>query len=426
MFVALFLSRHVYLHPMKYSTQLGRLACSSLVFVLLSLPCFPCASTSLTAQGDGGAMEEFEEVDPYTQGKQELLDKLGYVNMGAFPWHRGHQTTDIAEMLGGTPMIWVETEHFKIGSSLGTYKVPANKSEKERLKAEIGRLKKRFGRLRVPRNELDPWLRLHLYAQRAEELYASFLEDFSLAPTDFDEKNPYLGMPNKLVLLLCERSSELSRYAKTIYDQTEDSIFRWGQPNDCMFVGASLESIRSGFSANNDEPFDSIFYCQVAASLAANFIDGFQGHLYEAPRWLGNVLGHVYVRRIDPRWVTARGHSASDVATEDGWKWRPAVYQLVKNEFFATTEEMFGWQKYEDLNKRDHMIAWSKLDYLITTAEGDRKCFIEAMCRRSKGESAETEQRERQTRALLACYELTPAELDEAWAKWVSKEYKKR
>jgi len=378
---------------------------------------------------DEGSMEEFEEIDPYTKGERELLDKLGYVRFGPFTWTKGHPTNELEEMLGGTPMIWVETEHFKIGSSLSTYKVPADKEEKERLKEEIKRLKKRLGRLKTSRNELDPWLRLHLFAQRAEELYAKFVTDFGLTPDDFGKKEPYLGNPNKFLVLLCQRKSELSRYTKGVHNQVQDAVFRMGLYKDCMVLGASMESIVENFPDQDNKPFDSIMHCRMIASLTTNFVDGFQSHLYQAPRWLGNVLAHYYVRQVDPRWMISRGHGPNDAAKEDGWKWEPVIMQLVKNKFFASAEQMFAWEKYEDMNKRDHMIAWSKIEYLMTVAEGDRSGWIEAMCRRGKGGKGgdvKKELVERQTRALLGCFELTPKELDAAWVKWVKKVYKRR
>ena len=375
---------------------------------------------------DKGGMEEFEAVDPYTEGDEEIVEKLGYVNVGDFAWYKSHRTKDIKELLGGTDFLWVETAHFKIGSSLGTYRIPADKEEKDLIKDDLARLKKRFGRVKFPRHELDPWLRLHLYAMRAEEIYAQFFEDFRLQASDYPEKAPYLGLPGKPLILLCERKAELVRYTETMYQQKYERVFRTGTYKECMFFGASTEGLRESWSNPEDQPFESMLYCQMAASLAHNFVDGYGGHLYKAPRWLGNVLGHVYVRRINPRWVTAYGYTGADTRTEDSWKWRPDVLKMVKNDYFVSTRKMFTWQKYEDMNKRDHMIAWSKLDYLLTQMKGDPKAFLEGMVVPEKGKEGVEELESRQVAALQAGYGVSPEELDESWSAYVKKRYKKR
>ncbi len=412
-------------------TSLGRAGLVALI-LMFSAP-FLNEAHAMPQHGDGtdgDGMEQFDEVDPYTKGEKELMDKLGYARFAPFGWCNGYTTTDLEEMLGGAPMIWVETEHFKIGSSLSTYKMVADKPEKERIKGELARLKERLGKLKVKRrNRLDPWLRLHLYAQRAEEAYATFFKDFDLKPEDFDKKKPYLGHPNKFLVLVCERKSELSRYTKTVHDQVQEAVFRTGMYNDTMMVGASYESITEDFQGGDARPFDQILHCRILSVLAACFIDGYEGNIFQAPRWVGNVLGHYFVRRVDPRWMLSTGHGPNAAAREDEWKWEPDILKLVKNKFFASTKTMFGWVEYEDMNKRDHMIAWSKMEYLLTQVKGDKKCWLSAVCKKSGGGGGEKKKEEyiaRQTRALLACFELTPKELDDAWLKWVKKAYKRR
>ena len=137
----------------------------------------------------------------------------------------------------------------------------------------------------------------------------------------------------------------------------------------------------------------------------------------------------VYVRRIDPRWVTSAGHDHRKNRRENDWKWEPRVRNLVNNDFFASTEEMFTWQEYADMNERDHMVAWSKLDWLMRIAKGDREAFLASMCTPSStdGEAGtKAELLARQKRALLAHFGLTPQELDKAWARWVRRTYRKR
>ena len=405
--------------------KLGRTA---LWFWTASLALAPLSAQH--GERQGGAMEQFEEVDPYTKGKPELMRKLGYEAFGPFHWRGPDFTNHVQENIGSIPMIWVETEHFKIGSSLGTYEIPNDREERERIKGELKRLKKRLGRLKAPRNELDPWLRLHLYAQRSEDLYAMFVQDFGIGPSDFDEALPYLGNENKFQILLCERKSEFSRFVTTYTGQQNDGAFYWGWHQDCMWLGAAFEAITENWGEPQEEPFDTMLHCRMAGLMASSFIDGYVNQ-FSAPRWIGYALGHVYRRRIDPRWVMAAGHTEQQARQEGDWRWEPRVYGLVKNEFFVPAEDMFQWSGYNAMDTRDHMVAWSKVDYLMTEADGDLGGWLKTMSSkpRQAGEDAETrlkELAELQRKALLANFELTPEDLDKKWAKWVKKTYEKK
>ena len=99
---------------------------------------------------------------------------------------------------------------------------------------------------------------------------------------------------------------------------------------------------------------------------------------------------------------------------------------MVKSDFFVTTDEMFGWLAYEDMHERDHVIAWSKLDYLMNEGEGDLKAWLNDLCTRPEGqiEVDPEELRARQERALTEHFRLTPGELDEAWQKWAAKKFR--
>src|SRR5260221_3805982 len=114
--------------------------------------------------------EVFEKTDPYTRGAKEELARAGYASLGPFHWADGIETQDIEETFGGLRVLWVETAHFKLGSTLPTYECPPDDLEKTRLKDELARLGKRLPRARREAAKLDPWLRLHLYAQPLDEL----------------------------------------------------------------------------------------------------------------------------------------------------------------------------------------------------------------------------------------------------------------
>ncbi|MAF67331.1 MAG: hypothetical protein CMJ84_16950 [Planctomycetes bacterium] len=380
---------------------------------------------AIALQGEGGEAEEeqFEEVDPYTKGDRELERRLGYERLGFFPWAAGQTTADVCEMMGGVEILWVETANFRIGSSLKTYDLSGDKREKALLKKELARLKKRLGKLKAPRRELDPWLRLHLYAQRMEELYAHFLERFGLSAADFPEGAPYLGYREKFLVLICERKSSFGRYTRIYHGSDQSWSFRTGFTDGAMFTGLSSEAL-----SETSFKLDSALYCQLVSDMVLNFNDAYRVNYFNSPIWWKYGLAHWYSRRIDPRWTSSAGVPSGRNWREEDAEWRPRVGNLVKNDFFISTEKLFACSDYEDLNTRDHMVAWSRIEFLLEREEADLKGFLDAINRRKpEGDEAAVTAKlvERQRAALEQCFGLSSAELDEQWASYVRKQYRK-
>ncbi len=426
MFAAFFVPQHQSNAPQMLHAR------SALALILLaplwtSLPTLAAPFAQEDSEKEG--MEKFEEEDPYTKGKDELVEKLGYVRLGHGPWGGGEDTKTLQMNMGGIDMLFVETAHFRIASSLGTYDVPNNKEEREKLKEEFKRLKKKLGRFKAPKNQLDPWLRLHLYAQRAEDEYQAFCEDFGLTPADYDKEGPHLGYQNKIQLLVCQRKSEFGRYVRTYHNSTIEYSYRTISNRDTLVAAANIEAMKEGWEGEEEMPFDSMLHNMVVSTLTTIFMDGYQQNMFSSPRWFAYGLSHSHLRRTDPKWTLFDGRKAGTGNDPDQWDWEPRVYNLAKNEFFAKLTDMFTWTKYEDMHQRDHMVSWSKTEFLLNELEGDRKSFLKAICSATGGfavGTADTALVERQAKALKDAYGVTPEEFDEAWRKWVLKTYRKR
>lgn len=376
----------------------------------------------------GGGMEEFEEVDPYTKGDPALNEALGYVHVGVFPWVGTDRTPDVQLQLGAAPMLFVETRHFKLASSLGTYELPNDKLERERIKAELKQLEGKLKRPRFPKGELDPWLRLHLYAQRLETLYESFVADLGLELADFEKAGPHLGHGKKHMVLLTQRKSEFGRYLKAYLAAEGEYSFRWGDPEG-MFFGSNIESLREGWTDPDAQPFDAMLHDKLIQGVVANFVDGFNSNYFDAPPWLAMALGHVYRRRVDPRWVSFAGSEIVEEPREKDWQWEERVKGLVKKDFYASMEAIFSWPRDHKWNPRDHMIMWSKVDYMLRERPQELRPWFTSVARSSDliDEAERLQERiARQTTALEESFGQTPDEFDEAWARWVKRHYRKR
>lgn len=380
-------------------------------------------------QKPGEGMEEFDEVCPYTKGDRELEKKLGYSKFGFLPWRGAEDSVTVKQNMGGVPMLWVETEHFRIGSSLVSYKIPNNREERARIKEELARLKEKLGKLRAPKKKLDPFLRLHIYAQRAEDAYAAFLEDWGLEEADFKARGPHLGHPNKILLLLCERKSEFGRYLRTYEEMELEYSYRTGWHNDGLLVALNVEAIAENWKEEKEAPVDSMFHCAMVANLGANLIDGWSTPIFSAPEWLVYAYSHYAQRRVEPQWTVFDGRKIIYDKDDDSWNWHPRVRNLVKNDFYASFEKMAGFTDYGDIHNRDHLVGWSKLDYILNAAEGDKQAFLNAATTKLSSRETrnlETPEVTRQVRALEKAFAMTPNEFDAAWAEWVEKTYPKK
>ena len=378
-------------------------------------------ATPLHAQKKGGGIEEFEEVDPWTGGDREKAAELGYVQVGSFGWANGERTENVQATMGGLDFVWVETEHFRIGSSLGTYKLPNDRIEKEKLKGEFKEIKAKLRRFKAPKKELDPWMRLHLYALRAEAAYDKFIADFGLEAMADNKEAPYLGHPNKFLLLITQRKSELGRYLR-VYEKTENEIsFGGGHGGQGMTFALNVEIIETAYDDPIDEPFDSMLHARVVAGLTRSFINGYKQQFFTAPRWFTEGAAHYYARESDKRWVLAGPNERP--TDENHWKWNERVEGLVKKDFFAAMADMFKWTNDYEMNDRDHMIATSKFEYLMTEADGDKAEFINDMILPITGMTAgsEEELQKRQEIALMVNFDMEPREFDKKWKKWAAK-----
>jgi hypothetical protein len=378
------------------------------------------------------ADEVFAKVDPYTKGERATLEKAGYFSFGPFPWCAGVMTQDIEEALGQR-VLWVETAHFKLGSTLATYKLRNDKREEKRLAVELARLRTKLGDFSPPKGKLDPWLRLHLYALRLEDLYAELQtqmrvtdDDFARqpgAPAESAEVSPYFGQPLKPTVLLTEKTSSLGRFAKRWLHRGVESTLRERLQGRSMFVGMSAEQIR-----NWGYEFDLALHCTLASDVAMVLLDGFKNDGFDAPHWLKQGLTHVVSRKIDGRFTLFAAGTTREFGEEDV-PWEPRVYGLVANRFATSWDDMLAWKQWSDMDAQAHLVAWSRVSWLLAQPDLDLRCFWLSVTtelpqtdpvQRAKAALA------RQLAAFESCFGRSPQSLDASWSAFVSKNYAKK
>jgi hypothetical protein len=417
---------------MKRSTDGGRW--SRVVRALFVAP-FLCLCIAHAQSGKDARDEVFEKVDPWTSGAPAALDACGYLSFGPFPWCEGVKTADIDEVLG-TRVLWVETAHFKLGSTLPTYKLRGDKREDARLKSEIDRLAARHDKFQMPKGRnVDPWLRLHLYALRIEDAYADFVRTFGIDEKEFARKTdaadrtrpylgegPFLGQPMKLTVLLVDRQSSLGRYTQRYLKRSVDTSLRERLPGGSMFLGVNAESLEQyGFE------LDAALASTVVSEITFNLVDGFR-NTFAAPYWFRQGLAHRASRALDERFTLFAAGTMRQ-KDDDSWKWEPRVFGLVSNGYVPAWSAMAAWTKWEDLNAQGHMTAWSRTTWLLGQKEVNRRAllmeFTEPLPQVSGDERAKIIV-ERQPAVMKKALGMEHAELDQAWRQFVLKTYSKR
>lgn len=374
-------------------------------------------------------MEQFEEVDPHTGGKAKYTDKLGYESFGPFEFVGEHRTQAVTKTIGSTPILWLETPHFRIGSTLGTYRLVGDRDENERVDDELKRLRKRGARLKSKRGKLDPWLLLHLYAQRAEEAYEAFHADFGIDPEDYVDDGPHLGRDEKFRLLLCQRTSEFSRFVGTYHGVQATGFFRWYPAVGDAGVAVDFGAILENDPENPDEPTpnDSILHATVVSGLAQTFLDGYRSNGGITPIWLRHGYGHYSVRRIDRRWVRGFGMKDGRTLEPDHYEWSGRVEDLVRNDFFTPLADAFDWTQYSQMDLRDHLTTWSRVEYLINAVKGEHAKFLDALFETEiSARGAEPPSTDECRAAFEAAFDTPLDDFDDDWKRWVRKTYAKR
>jgi hypothetical protein len=390
-------------------------------------------ASALPATAQGGR-DPVREVDPYTEGDPEAMEEAGYLNFGPFIWGDEITTQMIEDALGGVPLIWVETEHFRIGSSLDEYKLGSDRDEKKKLDAELKVLRKRIPNLKKKVKVLDPWLRLHLFAMRLEDHYADFKAAFGLTDDDFPStaetvpflgKGPYLGMQDKFTVLLMQKKSSMARFTSTFCKQTVDSAYRYYfSGSDTLCYGMSFESLSGSYRTEAALHFGVIY------GLTQNLSNAYRGFSFESPLWWQLGLARWFGRRVDDAFLLYTAPAGAAVRqSEDDIDWEPKVWGRVEHDYYPSMEEILDWTSFEEMQFADHVILWSRIDFLMSLGEDvTRELFTLLQEPLPWGGETPREEllRAQAQRALEVSTGLTLEAFDEAWCDYVKKEYSKR
>lgn len=371
--------------------------------------------------------------DPTTctvcQADPALMEAGGIVSHGGFPF--GKKDSDTAKTdrhLATLDIKWIETAHFRIGFALGSYKVKLE--EKKKFIAELTKLQKAFPKVQPEVGVLDPWLRVHIYAQRCEEIYTRFLEIVDGQSATFADgsgqwrgsyqgEGPYLGMKEKYEVLIVPTE------ASHVDFLLENAGLRIRNTQRWHFVDRGAITVSMHAQQGNLRS-DGGLHGHVAFNLAHNLYDGLNHYSYDTPVWLHEGLAHFMEREIDPKNNSFDGGegAVADMTTKSNWK--PEVLKLISSNEAPRMAELMALKNFGELKLPHHFTTWSMVDFLITTKPKEFGAFLWAIKRNYDAKGAPTgsnlpDWHRTQFKEVLGW---SYAEFDQAWREWAQVAYK--
>ena len=379
-------------------------------------------------------------VDPFTKNDPKAMEKAGYVSFGPFPFGNlgpaSVQNTEVDKHLHYARLIWAETKHFRIGMDLPAWVVPMDPETKGKIRTELEELAKVVPGVNPKTRTLEPWLRMHLYAQRLENLFDEFCAMAGVKPEEFPPdpskvviqpgarymgQGPYLGMKDKFLVLLVEKEGTYRDYLKHFIGR--DS--KYGQRWHCKDVGSLLFAV----SAESEEgrlKHDTAMHCTVAFNVGQNLLDGFRHYSYDLPVWIREGLGHWFERRVDPKWNSFDQNEGSPADMKTTWKWEPIARRLATAPGkCAPFPDAYTWRDFGKLTFEDHVAVWSRIDFLLAQDHAKWSKFLFAVKGRVDAQWVpDQSDLVGATRdALQAAYGISVLQFDEKWAEWAKEKY---
>ena len=388
----------------------------------------PVLSTVLAGPGPGpdDERENAPSMCPYCHGDPEVMQRAGIVSHGGFEFGaEGEDTASVDAFLGGADVYWIETAHFELGFGLGPY--PVKQREKKKLRAELAKLAEVLPEVDPKTKVLDEWLRVHLFAQRCEEVWDRFLEIMQVEEGDFPTaqepwllgtpyfgEGPYVGQKGKYELLILETEADHVAFLTEHFGLNIKRTQRWNViPRDTITVNIH---VRQG-----DLRVDTALHGHVAFNLAHNLLDGYKHYSYDTPLWIHEGLAHFLEREVS---IDHNSFDSTEGAVAEKTrkkKWVPEVKKLVQRGEAPRLAELVNIQSYAAFGLEHHYTTWSMVDFLIGEHADGFACLNDRLHGRKTEEGLPdgSNLRDVHRDAFQECLGMSYAQFDQAWRDWV-------
>ena len=362
-----------------------------------------------------------DDLCPYCENDAERLAAAGLVSHA--PIAIGPAGSEALEAeLPASQWIFLESDHLRWASSLGHETVKAK--DKERLTAELDRLRVHFPAIPQKVKKLDPWLRVHLMAQRGEEFYARFQELLGVTDDDFPESRQndgpymgdgkYLGEKDKFEVLLHTNRETHRLFTKEYMGVSVTDALRWHwkEPHKMMMSIPAVDA---------DLQYDRSLHPHCVHNLSHMMLCAYKHFSFDPPIWLDEGLAHAMEQEIDPTFHTLDGEEGSMPDNRGPSDWNKELAKLHRKKRVTTYAGLMRIQAFGEMSQDDHVSAYGLVRFLIDEKPTEFAAFLGAV----KGQLDDagypdgSDLRGLQRTSLRELFGWSPAELDAAWFAWI-------
>lgn len=362
---------------------------------------------------------------PYCAGDPERMAAAGIVSHGGFDFGRTN-TAGADELLADVDIYWIETAHFVLGLALEPYKIAAD--EKAKIRDELTRLSASLPAVQPRERVLDPWLRVHLYAQRLQDLWARIQGILQVTDADFPDgtkpwflgepyfgEGPHLGQRSKYEILILPDQRVQDVWLADQFGLETKSTQIWNIPER-----GALTVVMNGMDERLRR--DGALHGHVAFNVTQNLIDGYKYYAYRTPVWLREGLAHALERELDPRFNSfsySEGSLADKTRRSDWWA---AVRKLVQTDEAPRIAELVHLHTPAQFELKHHFVSWSMTVFLLEHYPDGYACLTARLhgIKNAEGINDGSRMKDRHRDAFRECVGLDYAAFDAAWAAWAT------
>lgn len=360
-------------------------------------------------------------VCPYCENDPEQLAAAGLVSHG--PIGIGPAGSEaLADELPASQWLFLESAHLRWASSLGPESVKGK--DRERLTAELDRLREHFPDIPRKVKRLDPWLRLHLMAQRGEDFYDRFQQLLRVTDADFPEtrsnEGPYmgagrfLGEKDKFEVIL-HRSRETHRmFTAGHMGVSVTDALRW-------HVKGAHKMLMSVPAVDGDLKQDRYLHPHCVHNLSHLFLCAYKHFSYDPPIWLDEGLAHAMEHEVHPDFHTLDGEEGSMPDSRGPADWDAALAKLHRKGRVTTFAGLLRIQAFGEMSQDDHVSAYGMVRFLVEEHPEGLAAFLGDVKGQldDQGYPDGSDLRGLQRTSLRERLGWTPAQLDEALGAWI-------
>jgi hypothetical protein len=367
------------------------------------------------------APERSKDRCPYCRDEAGLMAAAGVVS------HRAGSIADrtgeeLAAKLPAARWLFVETAHLRWASALGESAIDAR--DRERVEAELTRLRAALPDVPTKPRKLDPWLRLHLQAMKGEEFYGRFQKLLRVKDADFPLERrldrpylgagPFLGEKDKFEVVLHVSRENHRRFTESFSGVAVNDSFRWHFPGlHKLLVSVPVEDA--------DLKDDRGLWPHVAHNLSHAFLCAYKHFSYDPPVWLDEGLAQALEKEIDPKSRTTEGEEGSLRDTKAPADFAAAATKLVASDKAPRLSVLMGAKDYSELGTDGSVVAWSITRFLLDAHGETFARFLAGVKGQldSAGNPSGEDLPNLQRSLLRELWGWSPLDLDEAWRAWV-------